>query len=389
MKALLLGVGMQGKAALFDWVKHGTFDEIVAADADIDGLATYIREMGFEKKVKARPVDVNDNASLDALLESRPNVVLDLLPAVFSEKVASKVISAGLNLVNTCFVRPGIETLDATARENGVALLPEFGVDPGIDLMLLGEVVSKLDDVTEIRSYGAGIPEPSLKNCNPIRYKATWTLEGVLGAYNREARQVNQGREEIVPADALFHPSNVHHVDIDGIGTLEAYPNSDATSLATHTNLSIEKLTHLGCYTMRWPGHAAFWKPLVELGLLRDEPVEIGGSQISKKAFLARALAPSVTLQPDERDMVIIRVEATGIRDSEQTKVAGQLIDYRDLQTGFTAMSRTVGFTAAIGATLVASGRIAKNGLLSPVRDVPFETMKNELKKRGIALTTS
>jgi len=61
-----------------------------------------------------------------------------------------------------------------------------------------------------------------------------------------------------------------------------------------------------------------------------------------------------------------------------------QVIDRRDLATGFTAMSRTVGFTASIGAQLIGSGRLQKRGLLSPLRDIPYDLFKQELAKRGI-----
>ena len=40
-----------------------------------------------------------------------------------------------------------------------------------------------------------------------------------------------------------------------------------------------------------------------------------------------------------------------------------QVIDRRDLETGLTAMNRTVGFTASIGAQMLGVGSIAKRGL--------------------------
>ncbi len=51
-------------------------------------------------------------------------------------------------------------------------------MDPGIDLVLLGEAVRSLDHVEEIISYGAGFPEPEATD-NPLKYKVTWTFEGV------------------------------------------------------------------------------------------------------------------------------------------------------------------------------------------------------------------
>jgi saccharopine dehydrogenase-like NADP-dependent oxidoreductase len=61
-----------------------------------------------------------------------------------------------------------------------------------------------------------------------------------------------------------------------------------------------------------------------------------------------------------------------------------QVIDRRDLRTGFTAMTRTVGYTTSIGAQMILRGDIQKRGVVTPVRDVPFEIFSDELRKRGI-----
>ena len=62
-------------------------------------------------------------------------------------------------------------------------------------------------------------------------------------------------------------------------------------------------------------------------------------------------------------------------------------IDFRDFETGFTAMNRTVGYTASIGAQMIGAGQITKHGLLSPATDVPYENFVLELNKRGISVT--
>jgi len=385
---LLLGAGMQGKAALFDLITRGDFTGIVAADADIEGLERFCRERSFGARVRCEPLDVEDDASLERLLRAEPDVVLDLLPVTFVERVASKVARSGAHLVNTCYVRPGVEEAARIAGRQGTVVLPEFGVDPGLDLLLLGDALGKVEAVEEIRSYGAGLPAPEISRCNPLRYKCTWNMEGVLGAYRREAVRVVGGEIESIAADELFAQANIHPVEVEGVGALEAYPNGDATSLARQAGIDPAGLSHLGCYTMRWPGHAALWKPLVDLGLLDEGDVEVDGRPVSRRRLLAAALEPTVRLSDDERDVVIVRVEVTGRRGGEPVRIVNQLIDYRDLDTGFTAMNRTVGFTASIGAQLLASGKIPGAGLKSAIRDVPFDVVKSELGERGIALTT-
>jgi saccharopine dehydrogenase-like NADP-dependent oxidoreductase len=64
------------------------------------------------------------------------------------------------------------------------------------------------------------------------------------------------------------------------------------------------------------------------------------------------------------------------------------MIDWRDMSTGHTAMSRTVGYTASIGAQMIADGQIRERGLLSPLSDVPYETFVRELARRDIQITS-
>jgi saccharopine dehydrogenase-like NADP-dependent oxidoreductase len=84
--------------------------------------------------------------------------------------------------------------------------------------------------------------------------------------------------------------------------------------------------------------------------------------------------------------MVVLRVNAWGVKDGRQRRVTYNLIDYRDLSTGLFAMNRTVGYTASIGARMILTGQINAAGVLSPTRDVPPRELLRELKARGMKL---
>ena len=58
----------------------------------------------------------------------------------------------------------------------------------------------------------------------------------------------------------------------------------------------------------------------------------------------------------------------------------------RDLDTGITAMSKGVGYTAAIVARMIAKGVIKEKGMLSPLKHVPAELFMEQLKQRGITI---
>jgi saccharopine dehydrogenase-like NADP-dependent oxidoreductase len=203
----------------------------------------------------------------------------------------------------------------------------------------------------------------------------------------RGGRLIRNGRIVTVKSNEMFYPENIHEIEIPGLGKFEAYANGDSLPYAEMLGIALQKLQQLGRYSFRWPGHCEFWKKLVDLHLLDDEVLLVDGMTVNRRRFLAAAIEPYIRLGENERDMVIIRVEVSGVKDGKKMRAVLQIVDHRDLDTGFTAMSRTVGFTASLGAQLIGSGRINKRGLLSPLRDIPYDIFKQELAKRGIRIS--
>lgn len=387
MKILLLGVGMQGKAALHDLVHSEGVDGIVAADGDLEALLSHVEQQRYGERVGCEPVDAADPTSIERLMADKPDVVIDLLPVTCHDAVARIAVEQGRHLVNASYVTPGLPGLADQARTKGITLLPEFGMDPGIDLVLLGEAVRSLDSVEEIITYGAGFPEPAATD-NPLKYKVTWTFEGVLKSYLRAGRVIREGQVVEIKATEMFRPEHLHEVELEGLGRLEAFPNGDALKYAELLGLDASGLRNLGRYVLRWPGHCSLWQTLVDLHLLDDEPVMVDGVAVDRKRFLAAVIEPHIRYEADERDVVVVRIDVKGRKDGQRMRIVHQVIDRRDLGTGHTAMSRTVGYTASIGAQMIARGQISKRGLLSPVNDVPYEPLVRELQKRGVQVTS-
>lgn len=386
MKVLLLGVGMQGKVALYDLAHSDGVQEIVVADLDFAGLVHHVADMGYGAKVRCEPCDARNSADIERLMSLGADVVIDLLPNRFNSVAAEVAVRHGLHYVNASYAA-SIRHLAAEAQAKALTLLPEFGMDPGIDLVLLGEAVRQFDVVEGIVTYGAGFPEPQAAN-NPIQYKVTWTFEGVLKSYLRAGRIIRNGEIVDIRENEMFCPENLHYVELEGIGRLEAFPNGDALVYADLLGLPRSQLRNVGRFVLRWPGHAEFWKKLVDLHLLDSEPVIVDGIAVDRRRFLAAVMEPHLQYQENERDIAVIRVEVEGRKAGKRKRALYQVVDRRDLTTGFTAMSRTVGFTASIGAQMIGSGELNTRGLLSPVKDVPYGPFVRELRKRGIVVTS-
>jgi len=386
MNVLLLGVGMQGKAALLDLVGSSEVSSVIAADADIDMLRAYVDRSGWGDKVRCEQLDAADTGSIDRLMGLHPEVAIDLLPPRFVTDVARSAIENNVHLVNTFYVPSELAALDKEARAKNLTVLPEFGLDPGIDLVMLGEAARTLDTIEEMHSYGAGIPELEAAD-NPLRYKVSWSFEGVLAAYRRPARIIKDGAVVDIEATDVFSKRNLQEAEVHDVGVLEVYPNGDAVKYVGLLGLEADAIKQAGRYTMRWPGHSALWKSLVDLHLLDADPVMVDGVSVDRIRFLAAAIEPHIQYKPGERDIVIVRVDVIGIKSGQRTRLRYELVDRLDLVTGLSAMSRTVGFTASIGAIMIGSGRIEARGVLTPLRDVPYGALTDELAKRGISIS--
>ncbi len=253
---------------------------------------------------------------------------------------------------------------------------------PGIDLVLAGQGIKEFDYVEAFRSYGAGIPEPAAAD-NPLQYKISWTFSGVLDSYMRPARIIDHGRVMDIAAGTIFRADRVHRVLVDGLGELEAYPNGDAVRYVTMLGIA-NSVKDAGRYSLRWPGHSDFWQKLADLGFLDHTPIQVGHNAVVPRRFLHDLLHPQLAYAAGERDIAVVRVELQGKRDRVPKRIVYQVVDYRDLETGFLAMQRTVGFTASICTQMILRDEIKKRGLLSPLLDIPGDEFFSALGRRGI-----
>ncbi|MBN1227014.1 MAG: saccharopine dehydrogenase NADP-binding domain-containing protein [Deltaproteobacteria bacterium] len=397
-KVVLLGVGMQGKAALWDLMKSDSIGEIVAADCT-PGFEEYVSSLNCEK-IRSQWLDATDKAALSKIMGDA-DVVLELLPGHFAFPVAQLAAELGVNLVSAMYFTDAgeadpakkqqrvedIARLNEMAKEKGIVLLPEFGMDPGIDLVLGNKALSELDTVEVFHSYGAGFPEITSID-NPISYKFTWSLLGVMRSYLRPARIISDGLEISIPAEEMFAASNTHIIDLPELGgPLECFPNGDAVSFAGDFGIA-GTVKAMGRYICRWPGHGAFWEVMSKSGFLSEAPLQVGDVAV-KPAEVTSAIFGSQDkffYHGDQRDVGFIRADARGFKNGKPTRIIYQLIDYKDLKTGFTSMQRTVGFPMSIAAQMIVNGDISEKGLIYPM-EVPYEKFVAELTRRGMEVT--
>jgi saccharopine dehydrogenase-like NADP-dependent oxidoreductase len=389
---LLAGFGMQGNAVLHDLFPNGRISRILVADKRPDLHARLGRYPS--NRVRGVRIDAADERAMTALMRDA-DVVVEALPGTMALPVGRMAVESGASLVSSMYyLNPGeqdpaavrsleeqIRELDRRAAGKGLVILTEFGLDPGLDLILAARAIRELDSVRSFFMYGAGIPGPNARG-NPLQYKFSWSVIGVMRAYRRPARIISSGNIVSVEPTRLFEEGAWHTLQVAETGApLECFPNGDAVHYAELLGIR-DTVQEMGRYTCRLPGHCAFWDKLVKCGFLDEQPLESGGSIITPMQFTASLLGSQGQFQyaDGEEDMALIRLDAGGMRGGRPFRVIYQLLDTRDPKTGFTAMQRTVGFTMSLGAQLILEGRLPRKGLLTPL-DVPFEAVIPQLER--------
>jgi saccharopine dehydrogenase-like NADP-dependent oxidoreductase len=311
------------------------------------------------------------------------DVVLDFLPPKFVKPVSEAAIKARVSLVNTNYAY-AIHSLHDQAIDSGISIMPECGLDPGIDLVLYGYGLRQFDELHVLNSYCGGLPEK--KSCNnPLGYKISWNWEAVLLSQNRDSTLIRDGQLIEIPAENQHDDPFIFEIDFPSLGKLEAFPNGNAFHFVELLGIS-KTIRESGRYSLRWPGWSSFWRPLKKFGCLSDSPVDGLAGDISPREFFVKWLEPQIQYGMGEKDLAVMQNVFIGTRDSKKKKLTINLVIERDIETGLMAMALGVSFPACIAAEMIVKGEINKKGILSPVRDVPVDPFLERLKNRGIQI---
>ncbi len=275
-KIVLLGYGKMGKSVLDDLLRTAEFDELVVADVG----PNFKTEIGIISDSRVKPVelDVDDRTALIQLIKGA-KIVIELLPVRYTMQVAQAAVEAGTPMISSVFIidwsiqdpdgakrqQEEMTEVNRKAEEKGLTVLKEFGMDPGLDLIIAGETVRQLDKVKVLYTYGAGFPEYRLSKANPIGYKFTWSIIDTMCSYAIPGSTIKNGHKHEIPADGMFTPGNFHILDMKEMGgPLECFVNGEGDSLAKLFPSIAKSATTMGRFICRWPGHAAFWEIMVK-----------------------------------------------------------------------------------------------------------------------------
>lgn len=377
----VLGAGRQGTAAAYDMVRWGDGDRVILADYNLGfahQAAERVNQLIGKSVADAVQLDVTDPNALEATLTGVDSF-LSAVPYYYNldiSRTAIKTKSHMCDLGGHIGIARQQHELDDEARQAGVSVIPNCGQVPGMGTTLMVYAMELLDDVEDVLMWDGGIPQDPKP---PFNYYLTFNIEGLTNEYAEQAIFIRNWK--VTEVDTMSELETIEFPE--PIGTLEAFIAGGGTDTMPWTFEG--KVRTLQNKTLRWPGNFVQLKAFYDLGLWGLDPIQVGDTEIIPRDVFHKLFEPQVTF-PGDKDMVIVRVEATGKKDGKEAKALVQAIDRYDDETGFTAMERCTGWSAAIVAEMMARGETPL-GAGGVETQVPARLFVEQLRKRGIPVS--
>ena len=379
MKFLVLGAGRVGYAVAHDLIRSPRVEKVIVADRDVKRVEI-VTERFTDEKIVPVELDVENEEYVAELMDSA-DVTISCVTYNHNYDLAKIALQAKSHFCDLGGDEATVKKqflLDEVARDQGVTIMPNLGLAPGMAAILAHCAAESLDEIYEIRIRVGGLPvEPDGLFMN---YSQVFSLDGLLNEYVGDCAIIRDGKSYSVPA-----LSDLEQLDFPKpIGRLEAFNTSGGVGTLTETYK--DKVQHLDYKTLRYPGHCDQVRVLRDLGLMSSSPLKLSsGVELIPRELLKQQLSEKLTT--DQPDVVLLRVTVTGVKERKPIQVVWDCIDYGDAANGLSAMSKMTAFPASIIAQMIARQDIAERGVLKQELAVPIKLFLAELASRGISLT--
>ncbi len=430
-KVLILGAGLVVKPIVNHLLNKGIFVSVATrtklkAEAMISG----------HPNGEAIAWTIEDEEILDKLIASH-DLTVSLLPYTHHLKVAQHCLKHKKNMVTTSYVKPEMQALDAQAKEAGIIILNEMGLDPGIDHMsamrIIDHVHNRGGKIEEFYSICGALPAPEAAD-NPFKYKFSWSPKGVVMAGNNDGKYLRHEKVVEVPTEDLFKkPLQVNFTDV---GKLEVYPNRDSISYIDIYGIPETKTMMRG--TFRYEGWCETMDAMKRLNLISYDKFDMSGMsyadlmahqigaqnsaginekvanylKLDAEAHAIKAMEwlglfddtnmergldspfevtsdlmiSKMSLGQTERDMVAMQhTFLASYPDGNKEVIRSRMLDFGTPATD-TSIARTVALPAAIGVEMILKGEINVKGVFRPVIPEIYNPVLDELEKLNIRM---
>ncbi|UWQ83659.1 saccharopine dehydrogenase family protein [Leisingera caerulea] len=316
-------------------------------------------------------------ANLGQMLSPK-DVIVSMLPGDWHVPLAELAIERGAHFVSSSYIAPEMRALDQKAKDAGVCLINEVGLDPGIDHLMAHALVADYkasdafdpDNEISFISYCGGIP----KMPNPFRYKFSWSPLGVLKALRSPSKSIRDFKELDVarPWDAI----SSYEAPLPAPETFEVYPNRDSIPFMTQYEFGEDwKVKEFVRGTLRLNGWADAWADVFkEVETLSGPEGDARLKEMSDQFWAENAY------DEGEPDRVVLCVGLKAEKDGAEVWHKTYVMDAWGDERG-TAMARLVSYPVSFAIEAAMNGKIAAGVHAAPSDPALVEKWMGEIGK--------
>lgn len=291
--------------------------------------------------VRRVAVDIEDSAGLHAVLQGQ-FAVLSAAPYQATRRIAAAARAAGVHYLDLTEDVASTRAVRQLAEGASTAFIPQCGLAPGFITIVASDLIARFDSLQDVRMRVGALPQfPS----NALNYNLTWSTDGVINEYCEPCEAIVNGqRRETQPLEEC------ETFALDGV-QYEAFNTSGGLGSLCETLAG--KVRNLNYRTIRYPGHAAIMKALLNDLRLRERRDLL-------KDILEHAVP--VTLQ----DVVIIFVTVSGLRGGQLVQETYANRVYAASADGrvHTAIQRTTASGICTVLDMLCAGELPQSGLV-------------------------
>ena len=371
----ILGLGMMGEAICYDLVNNATYTLINLIEIDSTRIENVKQKFGSVEGLKFHRLSIQDNEDELLKILKETDVTFGAIDYRFNERLTKLCITAKshfLDLGGNPDVVKAQHDLSDTAKKQGICVIPDCGLAPGMVNVIASGLISQFDKVDECHIRVGGLPEVPE---GILKYQQVFSIRGLTNEYIEDAIVLRDGKIETVPSltelETLYFP--------EPFGELEAFQTAGGTS--SLPDLYQGKIRELTYKTIRYPGHMQFFRFLLDFGFLNETRIENSTIRQITETQLVKHLPK---FKPD---VVLIRIFLIGEKDGNILSTTWELVDYADREHNISSMGRTTAFPISIIGQMLANRDIVLTGVHPGEQSVPFDKFVEELEKRQIVFT--
>ena len=335
-KVAVIGAGKIG-STIVDLLGGSGAYEVTAIDRSLAQLSG----LNPRTQVHRRPLEIADAAALTQELKGHFAVV-NAAPYHLTTRVAEAARAAGAHYLDLTEDVASSRVVHDLAAGAQTAFIPQCGLAPGFITIVAADLARTFDELHDVRLRVGALPRyPS----NALNYNLTWSTEGVINEYCEPCEAIVNGRlREVPPLEEC------EEFSLDGV-TYEAFNTSGG--LGTLCQTLDGRVRNLNYRTIRYPGHAAIMKALLNDLNLRNRRDML-------KDILENAVPATM------QDVVIVFVTVSGLRDGRLMQETYVNRIYGQVIGGVLRCAIQVTTAGAICAVLdlLAEGVLPQNGFV-------------------------